>query len=113
MNWDQNNINIGGDNIGDITFGDKISYQLPKKQVLDEACHEINEILLQFSNSNPTATESEQIAHVNMKADRSTKQRLVKALKDGGETAINEFILDNKYGKVAKSVIKSWLALES
>jgi len=38
----------------------------------------------------------------------SFKRRVVGALQAGGETAIDEFVLENKYLKVAKAVMKGW-----
>jgi hypothetical protein len=65
--------------------------------------------LKQLEETNPVATESEQIAYVNIAAQPDLKQRAIAALKEGGETAIEEFFLGNKYLKVGKAVLKAWL----
>ncbi|KYC37881.1 hypothetical protein WA1_05095 [Scytonema hofmannii PCC 7110] len=62
----------------------------------------------QLERTNPTATDSEKVAYVNDETTPSFKRRVVSALQASGETAIDEFILENKYLKVAKSAIKGW-----
>jgi len=37
------------------------------------------------------------------------KEFAIAALKEAGDTAIDEFILENKYLKVVKVVVKGWL----
>jgi uncharacterized membrane protein YgaE (UPF0421/DUF939 family) len=81
----------------------------PEKQTLAEAADEIQRLLKQLEETNPTATEPEQIAYVNVAAKPYLKQRVIAALKAGGDTAIDEFFLENKYLKVGKAVIKAWL----
>ena len=63
----------------------------------------------QLEETNPSATEVEQVAYVNVAAKRDLKQRAIAALKAGGDTAIDEFFLENKYLKVGKAVIKAWI----
>jgi len=67
------------------------------------------ELLKQLEKANPSATETEKIAYVNNETTPSFKRRVVGALQASGETAIDEFILENKYLKVAKAAIKGWL----
>lgn len=76
---------------------------------LAEAAAEIQELLIQLEKTNPTATEAEQITYVNIATKPDLKQRVIAALKEGSYTAIDEFILDNKYLKVAKSVFQGWI----
>jgi hypothetical protein len=79
-----------------------------QKQTLTEVAAEIQSLLKQLEATNPNATEPEQVAYINaVKPD--LKQRAIAALKEGGETAIEEFFLENKYLKVAKAAIKGWL----
>ncbi|HAX79118.1 MAG TPA: hypothetical protein DCY88_25650 [Cyanobacteria bacterium UBA11372] len=63
----------------------------------------------QLEEKNPEATETEQIDHVNAATKPDLKQRAIAALKDGSETAIDEFVLENKYLKVVKAIVKGWL----
>jgi len=80
-----------------------------QKQTLAEAAAEIQQLLKQLEKTNPSATESEQVAYVELTVQQSLKQRTIAALKAGGETAIDEFFLENKYLKVGKAVVKAWL----
>jgi|GEM_PF-5980738 len=79
------------------------------KKTLAEAAAEIQDLLKQLEQNNPTATESEQITHINDETTPKFKRRVTGALQAAGETAIDEFILENKYLKVAKAAIKGWL----
>ncbi|MCY7381424.1 MAG: hypothetical protein LH628_02325 [Microcoleus sp. CAN_BIN18] len=79
------------------------------RRTLAEAAEEFQQLLNQFEQTNPTATESEKVAYVNDETTPSFKRRVAGALQASGETAIDEFILENKYLKVVKSAIKGWL----
>jgi hypothetical protein len=80
-----------------------------EKRTLAEAANEIQQLLKQLEESNPDATEIEQIAYLEDETTPSFKRRANSALQAAGETAIDEFILDNKWLKVAKAAIKKWL----
>jgi len=80
-----------------------------EKRTLAEAAKEIQQLLKQLEESNPNATEIEQIAYLEDETTPSFKRRVSGALKAGGESAIDEFILENKYLKVAKAACKGWL----
>ncbi|MEJ6486500.1 hypothetical protein N0Y54_35455 [Nostoc punctiforme UO1] len=79
------------------------------KKTLAEAAEEIQQLLKQLEQTNPTATELEKVAYVNDETTPSFKRRVAGALQASGETAIDEFILENKYLKVVKAAIKGWL----
>jgi hypothetical protein len=85
------------------------NYTPEQKQNLAEAAAEIQQLLKQLEQTNPTATEAEKVAYVNDETTPSFKRRVVGALQASSETAIDEFILENKYLKVAKAAIKGWL----
>jgi hypothetical protein len=78
-------------------------------KTLAEAAAEIQELLKQLEKTNPTATEADKINYVNIATKPALKQRAIAALKEGSNTAIDEFIVDNKYLKVVKAVIQGWL----
>ncbi len=78
-------------------------------KTLAEAAAEIQELLKQLEKTNPTATEVDKITYVNIATKPDLKQRAIAALKEGSNTAIDEFIVDNKYLKVVKAVIQGWL----
>ncbi|GAB4172529.1 MAG: hypothetical protein Fur006_01380 [Coleofasciculaceae cyanobacterium] len=79
-----------------------------QKKTLAEAAAEIQQLLKQLEQSNPTATEAEKVAYVNDETSRSFKRRVVGALQAGSEAAIEEF-LDNPYVNVGKAIVKGWL----
>jgi AbiTii len=110
--------NLQGANIGNManTVKDAARQQANQtihlsesKKNLAAAAAEIQQILEQLKQSNPTATELEMVAYVNDETTPSFKRRAVGALQASGETAIDEFILENKFLKVAKAAIKGWL----
>jgi hypothetical protein len=82
------------------------------KKALIKTMEEIQSLIQQFEVSNPTATESEMIAYIDDETSPSFKRRAVAALQSAGETFIDEFVLENKYLKVGKEAIKSWLQPE-
>lgn len=82
---------------------------LNQNPTLAEAVKEIEHHLKQLEEKNPNATESEQVDYVNLSTNSDIKKRAVAALKAGGETAVDEFVLENKYLKVGKAIIKGWL----
>jgi hypothetical protein len=79
------------------------------KKTIAEAAHEIQSLLKQLEKNNPAATEPEQLAYVQVGTNLDIKKRAIAALKAGGETAIDEFVLENKYLKVVKAIFKAWL----
>ena len=85
--------------------------QSEQKVTLAEAAAEIQKLLKQLEIKNPTATEREKIAYVNVQTNPDIKQRAISALKAGGETAIEEF-LANPYFNVGKAIIKGWIQAE-
>jgi hypothetical protein len=80
-----------------------------QNQTLVGAIDEIQRLLKQLEETNPAATEAEQVAYVNIATKSNLRQRVATALKEGGETVIDEFVLENKYLKVIKAIIKGWL----
>jgi hypothetical protein len=69
----------------------------PQQKTIKEIADEIKRLLDQLELANPVATESEQLMYVNISTKPDLKQRVVAALKEGGDTAIDEFVLENKY----------------
>jgi hypothetical protein len=85
--------------------------QSKSDRTLAEAATEIQQLLKQLEGISPTTTETEKITYINDETTPSFKRRVVGALQASGETAIDEFILENKYLKVAKAAVKGWLQL--
>lgn len=88
------------------------NYAPEQKQTLAEAAAEIQQLLKQLEETNPTATEAQQIEYINDETSPSLKRRFVGALQATGEAGIDEFILENKYLKVAKAAVKGWIKPE-
>ena len=86
------------------------NYTSEKKQTLAEAAAEIQKLLKQLDQTNPAATVEQQQAYVDAAIPRSLKDKCVDALLAGGETAMDEFFLDNPYIQVGKAIVKSWIA---
>ncbi len=84
------------------------NYTSEHKQTLAEAAEEIQKLLQQLEKSNPTATEDQQIKHLNDETTPKFKRKAFAALKAAGDTAIDEF-LDNSYLKVGKAAIMGWI----
>lgn len=80
-----------------------------RQKTLAESAAEIQRLLKQLEETNPSATEPEQVAYVNLTTKPALKQRAIGALKEGGDVALEEFFLENKYLKVGKAIIKGWL----
>ncbi|MCU0547084.1 MAG: hypothetical protein MUE44_33815 [Oscillatoriaceae cyanobacterium Prado104] len=81
------------------------------KQTLAEAAAEIQQLLKQLEQTNPTVTEPEKIEYVNDETTPSFKRRVVGALQAGVEVAIEEF-LDYPYVNVVKKTVKGWMKPE-
>jgi len=89
------------------------NYTPEQKQNLAESAAEIQQLLKQLEKDNPSATEAEQISHIEDNTTPKFQRRTASALKAAGETAIDEFILDNKYLKVIKATVKGWVQPDS
>ena len=107
INIKENNGNVASENYGSQETHHN-NYASQEKQTLAEAA-EIQRLLQQLEETNPSANETEQIAYVNLATKPDLKQRAIAALKAGGDTAIDKFLLENKYLKVTKAVIQGWL----
>lgn len=88
------------------------NYVPEQKQTLAKAAAEIQQLLKLLEHTNPTATETQQIEHINDETTPKFKKHIVGALQATGETAIDEFVLENKYLKVVKAAIKGWMKPE-
>lgn len=87
--------------------------QSEQKQILAEATEEIQKLLRQLEQTNPSATQPEMIAYINDETTPSLKRRTSSALKACGEATIDEFVLENKFLKVIKATVKGWLEIGS
>jgi hypothetical protein len=103
---DTYNINQAGA-VGKFARSDNNTFNYSQNnQTLAEAAKEIQRLLVQLEIDNPNATYDEQINYISDETSPSFQRRLVGAWQAASETAIDEFILENKYLKVAKAWIK-------
>jgi uncharacterized protein YjbI with pentapeptide repeats len=86
-------------------------YSSEHQKTLAESARDIQQLLKQLEQANPTATEEEKIAYVDDETTPSFKRRVVGALQSGSEAAIEE-IFDNPYINVGKAVVKGWIKPE-
>ena len=90
------------------TFNDhSITYSPEQKQTLADAAAEIQKLLKQLEESNPTATVEQQEAFVNAALSPTLKARFVSALQAGWKEAMKEF-LDNPYVNVGVAILEGW-----
>ncbi|MFP5271786.1 hypothetical protein [Coleofasciculus sp.] len=100
----------GGTQIGEI-LNDYSS-----KQSLDEAAAEIQQLLKQLEETNPTTTETEKMIVAAKAADEiknnpTLKARVMGALKSGGTEAFKEAV-DNPLVNVLVAIIQGWMQAE-
>ncbi|MEM9165333.1 MAG: pentapeptide repeat-containing protein, partial [Cyanobacteria bacterium P01_F01_bin.4] len=88
-------------------IGTQHNYATPEKQSLADAALEIQRLLKQLEETNPTATAAEQKAFVTAAIPATLRQRAVGALQSGGKAVVEE-VLDNPYVNVAIAVIEGW-----
>jgi hypothetical protein len=87
-----------------------IAHITRKSQPLNEAATEIQRLLKQLEETNPTTDEAEKIAYINIATKPGLKQRVITALRSSGEKAIDELVLEDKYLNVGKAVLKGWIS---
>ncbi|MEQ9353871.1 HEAT repeat domain-containing protein [Coleofasciculus chthonoplastes] len=109
------NGSVTGDIVGD-NIGSQNNYPAEQRQTLTEAAAEIQQLLAQLKNSNPTLTESERqsvvIEAINqeIKSNPTFKQRLQSALKAGGIEALKSLF---PAVNIPIETIKGWMEAES
>jgi prophage maintenance system killer protein len=98
-------------NIAGIVQSDQISnqynYASENKPTIAEAAAEIQQLLKQLQQTNPTAIEAEQKAFLTAAIPLTRRQKFVNALQEGGKELLKELI-DNIYVNVAIAAIEGW-----
>jgi len=79
----------------------------PAKQQLAADLQALQAKLAEVKQDNPDVTEVEAQTLLNITTSKPVKERLVKALIEGGRTAIEEF-LDNPYVNVVVAALEGW-----
>ena len=80
------------------------NYAAAETPSLAEAAAEIQTLLKQLEASNPTATEADQTAFLNIMIPPTKRERFIGALKAAGGAAIEEV----PYGAVLKALVEGW-----
>jgi uncharacterized protein YjbI with pentapeptide repeats len=91
--------------------GNQNIYAPEQKRTLAEAAAEIQQLLKQLEESNPTATVEQQQAFVDVAVSPTLKAKFVSALQAGWKEAIKEF-LDNPYVNVGVAILEGWQEAE-
>ena len=118
------NISTGGGNInishvtghGIIGANNSVSVNIQRNyssasQFLEEAIAEIQRLLRQIEQTNPSATLEEKQAFVNLGISLTVKRQVIAALKEGKRQKFYEMLssLDDSSIDVGKAVVKGWL----
>ncbi len=82
-----------------------------QKQTLAEAAAEIQSLLKQLEETNPTATEAEQKAFVTAAIPPTRREQFLGALQAGWKEAIREF-LGKSYLNVGIATLEGWKLAE-
>jgi len=85
------------------------SSSMKQQETLIQVANDVQKVLEPLEQINPQATESEQVDYLNDQTSPSFRRRVSEAFKAAGETALDEFVLENKYLKVAKAAAKGWV----
>jgi hypothetical protein len=101
---------LTGDNTGTVSVTQNI-HQSEQRQSLAEAATEIQQLLKQLEQTNPTATEVEQKAFLTAVIPSTKRQKFVNALQAGGKELFKE-LMDNMYVNVAVAAIEGWQSAE-
>ncbi|NEQ66149.1 MAG: pentapeptide repeat-containing protein [Symploca sp. SIO2D2] len=97
---------VAGEVKGD-QIGTQINYPAEKSKTLAEAAEEIQNLLKQLEETNPTATEAEKQGYVSALVPSNLKGKFVSALQAGWKEAIKE-LLDNPYLNVGIATLEGW-----
>lgn len=98
---------VQGNQVG----GTQHNYASTDRQTLAEAAAEIQKLLKQLEETNPTATKPERQDFINLAIPLAKRTRILNALEAGGKAALEGF-LDNPYLNVAMAVIEGWRETE-
>ena len=83
-------------------------YTTEQDSLIIESVNEVKKILKRLEEREPKASNLVKIQYLDEETPHKFRHRLVKALTDGGEAAIEE-LFDNSYVNIAKAAIKGWM----
>ncbi len=98
----QQNFNATVYGVAGKVAGDQIIYPSSQKQDLAEAAAEIQRLLKQLEETNPTATEKQKEAYINAAVSTPVRKRLLGAVTSGGKAALEAHIPHPKCHNVSK-----------
>ena len=82
-----------------------------QKHTLAEAAQEIQRLLKQLEETNPTATQAQQKAHLTAAISPTRREQFLNALQAGWKEAIQEF-LEHSYLNIALATLEEWKAAD-
>jgi len=88
------------------------NYAPEQKQALADVAAEIQQLLKQLQQTNPSATEADQRAFLTAVISPTKRQRFANALQEGGKELLKE-LMDNMYLNVAIAAIEGWQSAEN
>jgi uncharacterized protein YjbI with pentapeptide repeats len=88
------------------------NYASEQRQTIAEAAAEIQQLLKQLEQTNPSATEADQTAFLTAVIPPTKRQRFANALQEGGKELLKE-LMDNIYLNVAIAAIEGWQSAEN
>ena len=99
---------VSGETVKDNQIvGTQHNYAPEQKQTLTEVAAEIQKLLKQLEESNPTATVQEQQAFVDAAVPPTLKSRFASAIKAGWKELIKE-LFDNSYLNMGIAILEGW-----
>ncbi|QLE43559.1 transporter substrate-binding domain-containing protein [Nostoc sp. C052] len=108
FNQPNSNITIGNQGTNTNTNTQQfVQYTSEQKQDLSQFAKDIERILEKVDKNQPNATQAEKQNIISYEIPLDQRSRIVRALKAGGEKALEE-LLDNPYLNVAIAVVKEW-----
>jgi hypothetical protein len=89
--------------------GVKNNHEHIDKDYMHKIFLQMHESLQELEKTNQHANTEAQACYLAIKTP-NLKERAIKAFQEGGETIIDEFVLESKYLKVIKAILKGWMA---
>lgn len=98
---------VAGRDMTGVTFNDYTT-----TSNLAEAAAEIQQLLQQLKQTNPSATQADQTAFLTAVIPPTKRQRFANALREGGKELLKE-LMDNMYLNVAIATMEGWQSAEN
>ena len=106
---------VQGDQVGGTIHNNTPNTEPPSLSSLTKAAAELQKLLTPLEASNPTATQSDQIAFLNLMIPPTRRERFTSALQstgsegsEGDDAPTNTALEDILYAPLLKALVKSW-----